>query len=204
MSEQIHEQISAFLDDELSAEESAFLVRRLSSDALARRQTIRYATIGSILREESILCNSSLLRGRIHAVLDGVAVTPPAARPVSRRSARWTRMLTAASVAAGVAVVSLLGLRALNSDLAESPRVQAATAAAGAWTEPDSYVVPGDNQRSSGIAAPPIRLTNYLIQHGNYASTLNRTSVNSNIIGKLESEPVVDSQAGSASEVDSQ
>ena len=69
MSERIHEQISAFLDDELSSEESAFLVRRLTSDTLAHQQTIRYATIGSVLRDESVLANSKLLRDRVHAVL---------------------------------------------------------------------------------------------------------------------------------------
>ena len=55
MNEHIHEQISAFLDDELSSEESAFLVRRLTSDTLAHHQTIRYSAIGSVLRRESPL-----------------------------------------------------------------------------------------------------------------------------------------------------
>jgi negative regulator of sigma E activity len=204
MSEQIHEQISAFLDDELSAEESAFLVRRLSSDSLARRQTIRYTTIGSVLREEAVLSNSTLLRDRIHAVLDGIPVSQSAVGSASRRSGRWTRLVAAAGVAGAVAVSSLLGLRALNDDLSGPSRVQSVTVAPGAWTEPDSYVVPGDNMRSSQVAAPPIRLTNYLMQHGNYASTLNRTSVNSHVIGKLESDPAADSAEVSWTEVDAQ
>lgn len=204
MSEQIHEQISAFLDDELSAEESAFLVRRLSSDALARRQTVRYATIGSVLREDAVLSNSTLLRDRIHAVLDGVPVNPSAVGSASRRSGRYTRMAATAGVAGAVAVMSLLGLRALNDDLPESSRVQSATVAPGAWTEPDSYVVPGDNTRTTQVAAPPIRLTNYLMQHGNYASTLNRTSVHSHVIGKLESDPAADAADDSSTEMDAQ
>lgn len=204
MSEQIHEQISAFLDDELSAEESAFLVRRLASDALARQQTIRYVTIGSVMREEAILSNSSLLRDRIHAVLDGVSINQSVPRPQLRSSAQWTRRLTAAGVAAGVAVISVLGLRALNDDVSEPAGVRSATITPVGWTEPDSYVVPGDTSLSSGVVAPPIRLTNYLMQHGNYASTLNRTSVNSNIIGKLESEPATEAAAESAIEASSQ
>ena len=158
MSEQIYEQISAFLDDELSAEESAFLVRRLTSDAIARNQTIRYATIGSILREESVLPNSTILRDRIHASLDGAPVGRSALSRTARRNRQWTRMLAAASVAGFVAVMSLLGLRTLNDDVGRSPRVQTITAAPGVWAEPDSYVVPGEILQASQLAAPPIRL----------------------------------------------
>jgi len=192
MSEEIHEQISAFLDDELSSEQSAFLVRRLSSDALARQQTIRYATIGSILREEAVLSNSTLLRNRIHAVLDGASPAHPAARAPLRRPGRWARALAGAGVAAGVAIASLLGLRAINDDDSTASVVQSSTVAPGIWSEPDSYVVPGDNSRSGQIdpiEMPPIRLTNYLMQHGSYTSTLNRTSVHSNVIGKRDPEP---------------
>src|SRR5690606_28907488 len=52
MSEQIHDQVSAFLDDELSAEECAFLVRRIERDPEARDKLVRYSLIGSALREE--------------------------------------------------------------------------------------------------------------------------------------------------------
>lgn len=189
MSEEIHEQISAFLDDELSSEQSAFLVRRLTSDALARRQTIRYATIGSILREDAVLSNSTILRDRIHAVLDGASLSHTSVRAPSRRPRRWTRTVAGASVAAGVAVAALVGLRAINEGTSESSDVRSATVVPGVWSEPDSYTVPGDNSQSAQITAPPIRLTNYLMQHGSYASMLNRTSVSSNVIGKRVPEP---------------
>jgi len=189
MSEEIHEQISAFLDDELSSEQSAFLVRRLTSDALARRQTIRYATIGSILREEAVLSGSTLLRDRIHAVLDGNSPVHRSVRVRSPQTGRWARIMAGASVAAGVAVVALLGLRALNDASSGPSDVVSATVAPGAWAEPDSYVVPGENSAAPPVTAPPIRLTNYLMQHGSYASMLNRTSVHSNVIGKRDPEP---------------
>ena len=41
MTEQINDQISAFIDDELSPEESALLVRRFERDARARGQATR-------------------------------------------------------------------------------------------------------------------------------------------------------------------
>ncbi len=184
MSEHIHEQISAFLDDELSSEESAFLVRRLSSDTLAHQQTVRYAAIGSVLREEALLANSNILRERIHAVLDGTPVSQGAVRAQTKRPARWARMIAGVSVAASVAVVALLGLRTLTAP----PSEPAATTAAGVWTEPDSYVVPGDASFAGPIVEAPIHLTSLLMQHTQFASTLNRTSVNSNVIGKREAE----------------
>ena len=44
-----------------------------------------------------------------------------------------------------------------------------------------SYVVPQDTDQSRTVA--PIRLTNYLMHHGEFASGLTRTSVNSNVVG---------------------
>lgn len=32
------------------------------------------------------------------------------------------------------------------------------------------------------MASPPVRLTNYMMQHGEYASRLSRTSVHSNVV----------------------
>ena len=49
MTEQISDQISAFIDDELSEQECAFLVRRFEHDTEARGQAVRYTMIGSAL-----------------------------------------------------------------------------------------------------------------------------------------------------------
>jgi len=106
MSEHIHEQISAFLDDELSSEESAFLVRRLSSDSIARQQTVRYSTIGSVLRDEAVLASSTLLRDRIHAVLDGATLPQLTASAPGKRPTQWVRMLAAGSVSARNAIMA--------------------------------------------------------------------------------------------------
>jgi negative regulator of sigma E activity len=187
MSEHIHEQISAFLDDELSAEESAFLVRRFTGDTLAHQQTVRYAAIGSVLREEGLLANSMILRDRIHAVLEGAHTTQGPVRVQSQGQMRWARMLAAVSVAASVAVVALLGLRMLAD--ADSSAVPSIANAPGAWIEPGSYVVPGDSMPVVQVVTPlPMRFTNYMMQHGQVASMLNRTSVQSNVITEGESE----------------
>jgi negative regulator of sigma E activity len=86
MTEQINDQISAFIDDELSAEESALLVRRFERDPNARQLAMRYTMIGAALRGELLDPHPSLLQRRVSAVLSGAA-PPPAVRPVVHWSA---------------------------------------------------------------------------------------------------------------------
>jgi hypothetical protein len=52
----------------------------------------------------------------------------------------------------------------------------------------DSYVVPQETDQSRVDAS--IRLTNYLMHHGVFASGLTRTSVNSNVVGAA-TDPVI-------------
>ena len=104
MTEQINDQISAFIDDELSPDENTLLVRRFERDAKARSQAVRYTMIGAALRGEA-LAHSSLLRNRIAAALDGA---PPA---VERRAhgwqARYGKPLLGVGIAAAVAVAAI-------------------------------------------------------------------------------------------------
>lgn len=184
MSEQIHDQVSAFLDDELSAEECAFLVRRFDRDPEARSKLVRYSLIGSALREELLLPEPDMLRRRIQCALDGTApparAVPAAARPPAAANARWANPAVGLGVAASVAVAALFSIRAINEDegTASSPaRVTASTV--------PSYIVPGDSPDARVIAPVPIRLTNYLLHHGEYAR-LSRTSVHTSVVGASE------------------
>lgn len=198
MTEEIDEQISAFMDDELSAEESAFLVRRLESDAAARSQFIRYATIGSALRGDLLLADSTVLRRRIQESIAGRVPDPARLSSASTRRARFGRSVAGFGVAALVAVLALIGLRNINgsalgdpggSRVADEPSVE--------LSAPVSYVVPPELPQARVIEAP-IRLTNYLVQHGSFASTLSRTSINSNVIGVVEPELESQAQEGEA------
>jgi negative regulator of sigma E activity len=189
LTEPAHDQLSAFLDDELSEEETAFLVRRFERDPDVRSQLVRYATIGSALRGELFRPNPNILRRRVAAALNGAQPQPqpqrvPAARP-------WRGQvvgpLVRVGIAAAVAIAAVVALRSVN-DLRSAP----AAAETGTpvqvrqWTEPPSYVVPQDALESGPVRAP-IRLTNYLMHHGEYASRLSRTSVHSNVVGASDS-----------------
>jgi sigma-E factor negative regulatory protein RseA len=183
MTDQINDQISAFIDNELPADESALLVRRFERDAEARARAMRYTLIGSALRGELLEPHPSVLRQRVAAALSGA---PPVAHPRARErwSTRLVRPALGVGIAATVAVAAIGLLRSMNEP-SYVPGVLATRAvpvAADDTAEEASYVVPQgvDDRRS---VTPPIRLTNYLMHHSEYASGLTRTSVHSNVIG---------------------
>jgi sigma-E factor negative regulatory protein RseA len=190
MTDQINDQISAFIDNELSADESALLVRRFERDPEARSRAMRYTLIGASLRGELLEPHPSVLRQRVAAALSG-AVPSLSTKTRERWTERWARPLAGFGIAATVAVVAIGALRTLNepalgvggaSPLAATPLPVRDAAVA------PSYVVPRDTDQSRTIATP--RLTNYLMHHGEYASGLTRTSVSSNVVG-ASMEPVV-------------
>jgi len=185
MTDKINDQISAFIDDELSEQECAFLVRRFEHDDEARGQALRYTMIGSAVRNELLKPDPAVLLRRISSALDGAAApavqVAAAAMPRSARwSARVVRPLAGLAIAAGVASIAILGLRQINeAPLSAGPGVAATEAAA--VVEPPSYVVPQEVAGGPSVT-PTIRLTNYLVHHGEYASGLSRTSVHSNVV----------------------
>ena len=86
MTDQINDQISAFIDNELSADESALLVRRFERDSEARARAMRYTLIGASLRGELLEPHPSVLRQRVAAALSGG--TAPSAAEGSRAAGR--------------------------------------------------------------------------------------------------------------------
>jgi negative regulator of sigma E activity len=186
MTEQINDQISAFIDDELSAEESSLLLRRFERDTNARTQALRYTMIGAALRGELLQPQSQLLRRRIAAALDG---TVPLVKPRNASwSARYARPLLGFGIAAAVAVAAIGTLRVMNEAGVAPGDSVASTAQKLDPIVAPSYVVPQD-ATPAGPVTSPIRLTNYLIHHSAYASGLGRASVSSNVVG-ASVEPV--------------
>jgi sigma-E factor negative regulatory protein RseA len=179
MTEQINDQISAFIDDELSAEESALLVRRFERDPNARTQALRYTMIGAALRGEVLAPHSSLLRRRIAAALDGAV---PVERRAPHWSARYARPLLGFGIAAAVAVAAIGTLRLVNEGAVAPGGAAGGAVQASEQVVAPSYVVPQD-ATPAGPVTSPIRLTNYLIHHSEYASGLGRASVSSNVVG---------------------
>lgn len=189
MTEQISDQISAFIDDELSDEESAFLVRRFERDADARNRAARYTMIGAALRDELLGPDHSILRRRIAVALTG-AVPSAQQRPAARLQWRYLRPAVGVGIAATVAVAAIIGLRAVNVARVGAPGGAATiNAPLQARAEPaPSYVVPRETSDVPAVA-PAVRLTNYVMHHSEYASRLGRLPVHSNVVGAAELLP---------------
>ena len=199
MSEQIRDQISAFTDDELSAEECAFLVRRLERDPETRDRVLRYSIVGHALRDELPNPDPDVLRRKVREELDGIRnVEQVRQAPVT---SRWlVRPAVAFGIAAGVAVAALVLLNTVNRpfDVSAPSQLLAGTATEVALTDQASYIVPQEpaNTLAVGNSMPghPIRLTNYLLSHGEYASGIRRRSIHTNVISNEGITVLVTSQ----------
>ena len=110
MSEQIREQISAFLDGELPSQETELLLRRLTRDAELRESFGRYALIGECMRGGGRARLSKGFAGRVNSAINGDAAAENA-QVSSRRPSAWWHPLAGAGVAAGVAAVAIVALQ---------------------------------------------------------------------------------------------
>src|SRR5215813_5014057 len=110
MSEQIREQVSAFLDGELPSSETELLLKRLTRDAELRESFGRYALIGEALRGTSHPALSKTFAERVNRAIDGEPAALPAAEP-ALIAPRWWRPFAGAAVVAGVAAVAVVALQ---------------------------------------------------------------------------------------------
>lgn len=209
MSEQIREQVSAFLDGELPSSETELLLKRLTRDAELRESFGRYALVGEALRGASRGADRSRLsRGfaaGVNAAIDGGA---PAAAPLPMhaRAPRWWRPVAGAAVAAGVAAVAVVALqqRAVSPALLAVVPMTAQTVAKP--KEALSYTVPAAAAEETPPMLPAARLTSYVFAHSRYSSVLGQSNVLSGLLADAD-EPVdsgaaADQAAASGAAVD--
>jgi sigma-E factor negative regulatory protein RseA len=170
MSEQIREQVSAFLDGELPASETELLLKRLTRDGELRESFGRYALIGEAVRGAGPHVLTRGFASRVNLAIDGEPVQ--ATGLAHARAARWWRPLAGVTVAAGVATVAIIALQ----QRAISPGVQAALPSASAPREALSYTVPAASNEAPPTIAPA-RLTKYVFAHSKYSSGLGQRGV---------------------------
>ena len=186
MNEELDSQLSAMFDDELAPGECELLARRLSRDEQLKARWGRYAVIGAAIRSERGVRLNAPLAGRVSAViLDEPALAT--AHTARRSGVRWWQPLAGAAVAAGVALVSVLWLRAqaplagaplsahLTAPSATATVPGAAVVPAAAAGAPDSYVVP----RAPAVRAmvPSTELANYVVAHSVFSSPVTRRNL---------------------------
>src|SRR5262245_42826168 len=165
MTELLREQMSAFLDDALSGEETSLLLRRIGEDPELTRTYACYHLIGASLRNEP---DASALAERVRAALGQETLTPVRRPPAWQR---FVKPVLGVAVAASVAVVAIGTLRVI-----EAGRVTATATAVDArdLREPAIYTTPASQSSDApNQMAGQARLVTYLIRHGNYANMPN-------------------------------
>ncbi len=235
MNEERDSQLSAMFDGELPGAECELLARRLTRDEALRAQWSRFSMIGAALRAERGVALHDRVAWRVQSMVaqealygdgtygdanvgDGTAdaaVTPTrtsilvsadsAKGSAARRWARIARPVAGASIAAGVAAMSIFWLRTqgspeetfannqISSTVVLEPdttgtivalntaQTPAQTVASG---EPERYVTPAPSSSSS--IAPPARLANYVVAHSEYSGPLSRRMA---LLGLVSTDP---------------
>jgi negative regulator of sigma E activity len=216
-------QLSAMFDGELPAGECELLARRLARDEALRAQWSRYSMIGAAVRAERGVALHDRVALRVQAIVakeaaygdstsvDGTrtSVAVSAAKAGGQRWARFGYPLAGASIAAGVAAVSIFWLRGFQDPaenfqasttaspttivLAPEPAgttvaVNTAAEAPVASGEADLYSTPAPSSVTS--IAPPARLANYVVAHSEYSGPLTRRMALLGIVGAESGESV--------------
>ena len=219
MSEQIREQVSAFLDGELPGSEMELLLKRLTRDADLRESFGRYSLIGEALRGSERSVISRGFAARVNQAIDGE--TAPVALPSTQLNvSKWWKPFAGVAVVAGVAAVAVVALqqRAIspaarlplsatististaplsgNSTSAPAHQIDlpAATAAnyePGQTREALSYTVPPAINPDAPAVMPAGRLTNYVFAHSRYSYGLGQRGMLADLLIEDDDAPVV-------------
>jgi hypothetical protein len=183
MNEELDSQLSAMFDDELPTAECELLARRLSRDELLKARWGRYAVVGAVIRAERGVRLNAPLAGRVSAVIRAEpnlgAAVPAAGLPRARMG--WWQPVAGLGLAAGVAAVSVLWLRA-QAPLPGTP-LSAARAPIGVPVAKvsDRYVVPA-TLSVRPLVVPSTELANYVVAHSVVSSPLARPNLLSSFI----------------------
>jgi sigma-E factor negative regulatory protein RseA len=226
MNEERDSQLSAMFDGELPAAECELLARRITRDEALRAQWSRFSMIGAALRPERGVALHDRVAWRVQSQVaqeptygDGsvdaaITVTRGAGAALesvkASSGARWMRFarpVAGASIAAGVAAMSLMFLRTGGSSdeqplLASNPVPETVVLApetsgtvvalndtqpparATSNGEPERYVTPAPT--SSASIAPPARLATYVVAHSEYSGPLSRRMA---LLGLVATDP---------------
>lgn len=173
MTDDINEQISSLLDNELSQKEIRHTLDMLQTDAALRAKWDRYNLIGDAMRGEAIRFSAASIADRVHASLEHETVDFPTSRiiPIGRTrrlSSRWQKSIGGAALAASVAVITVLSFPQFINDSQGPGSVAIAERAA---PDPAPYLVQSST-RWKNLSEPKVesKLNSFLIDHNEYAA----------------------------------
>jgi hypothetical protein len=109
MTDHIHEQLSAFLDGELSVAESELLLKRIERDPTLKATLERYVLAGEALRATQVQPRPSRDFGnRVSAAIERESLAGRA----RGYAAQWLKPVVGGAIAAGVAAVAIVNFQA--------------------------------------------------------------------------------------------
>lgn len=183
MSEHFDEQISEFIDDEMSPEQCEFFVRRLQKDDAARARYMRYQLIGAAVRGEHIQRNASELRHRLQAALAADA----SASSAKKQAGAGHQLVASAGIAAGFVLFAAIGWGIAM--LERLPPVDAGEFAAAVTDSPSMVAMPSSD--TGAFDGKPLQTTGVqlFVHHAGYSSGFNRTPMLSSLLSVPEDEP---------------
>jgi len=205
MNEELDSQLSAMFDDELPEDQCQLLARRLSRDDALKARWRRYAVMGAAIRVErqgagmlAVRLDTNLA-ARVSAVISAepALAADAVAQGGVRKAAgmRWWQPVAGGAIAAGVAALSVLWIRAqaplggetLVADNAAAPTAMTQTVADN--SAPGSYVVPAAVERTPMM--PSAELANYVVAHSEFSAPVNRRNMLSALVA---SEPLAEDE----------
>lgn len=170
MTDEIREQLSALVDDELSELERPLLVSRLERDSGLRDCMARYQLIGAVMRGEAGVTTLDVAT-RVQAALQDAAPLQ-GGQTAAARGARWLRPLAGLAVAASVAAVALFSVTALQQqESAPAPLLASGTDSAPAVTRVSEAGEAGEDKWDRIEPRIDQRLSGYLVNHNEYAAS---------------------------------
>jgi hypothetical protein len=181
MSEHIDEQISEFIDDEMTVDECAFFVRRLERDRGARSRYIRYQLIGAAVRGEHRAFNSACA-GQQSGVV--VRRTPQGSEVTDQPAGNG--FAVAVGIAASLALVAVFAFSLASYTGGAVFGSGEGTYAAGRTSYPVQRPAQPVQVRSEAMGMQ------YLMQHTGYTTGVSRTIMHSSVISGPQFEAIED------------
>jgi len=208
MNEELDSQLSAMFDDELPEDQCQLLARRLSRDDALKGRWRRYAVIGAAVRAERGVRLDTNLAARVSAVIsvEPALTGESVAKGESGKSGRmsWWQPLAGGAIAAGVAAVSVMWIRAQapvgeTAVFAQNSPAPVALVQSQVDAPAASYVVPAAVERTPIV--PTAELANYVVAHSEYSAPMSRRNLISALIASESGTAGVPEQSEVAIEV---
>ncbi|MEM7278622.1 MAG: sigma-E factor negative regulatory protein [Pseudomonadota bacterium] len=191
MTDTVEQQVSAFVDGELSAAESELFLKRLAADERLQARVSSYHTIGSVLRGE---------RSVAPGFAQGIAVKlgeDSSQEQEERTSKTWRHYLTGGAIAATVATLALVGLnQSVQPDSETIVAEELGVSSTSGDTEIYTVPAPSNASVNPGLAEP--QLVNYMLRHGRVTPLITRTDLGTSWVpAEQADEPSDDAEQAS-------